>query len=406
MTTLKKQSYTDKSPSTKEISPFGVLSNSVFMAAGLGHFSVDLLNGTRATLLTFLSPTLGLNNAALGTISTIYVWASAAAQPIFGWLADRIGTRWLAALGIFWMFAFFELSMLTVGPLGIIFLVFASFGSAAFHPVGTMEATLVGREQYAGRETTAASWFFFFGQFGLFLGPTISGVLLSRFGLTGLMGLAILLVPISLNAGWQLRYRHLAHAAHRKSEAALTRPAADRKLIITLALMGGLQAWAQQNMITFVPKYLADLGQTPATYGLVSGLFMGGSAFGNVIGGNLADRFGKQRIVMTMLLLSTIPLFIISQIGWSHWLFILVPLAGFFTGSVHSIVVVAAQRALPMGMATASGLTLGFIFSAGALGTLLSGPLADSFGWPPVFQLTAGLTLFAALLTNGMKNKV
>ncbi|PJB67415.1 MAG: MFS transporter, partial [Anaerolineae bacterium CG_4_9_14_3_um_filter_57_17] len=58
-----------------------------------------------------------------------------------------------------------------------------------------------------------------------------------------------------------------------------------------------------------------------------------------------------------------------------------------------------AQRALPMGMATASGLTLGFIFSAGALGTILSGPIADAFGWPPVFALTTSLTLLAAGLT-------
>jgi FSR family fosmidomycin resistance protein-like MFS transporter len=394
MNTSSKTGSTGKS--TPKTSPFGVLFNGVFLASALGHFSVDLLNGTRATLLTFISPTLGLSNAALGTVSTIYVWASAATQPVFGWLADRIGARWLAALGILWMFAFFALSMLTSGALSVVFLIFGSLGSAAFHPAGTMESTLVGRELYAGRETTAASFFFFFGQFGLFLGPVVSGILLDRFGLSGLLALATILLPISLNAGWQFRHRHLAHAAHKAAEAAAPRIGAGRRFVFFLALVGALQAWAQQNMITFVPKYLADLGQSPAVYGLVSGLFMGGSAFGNVLGGNLADKFGKQRVAMVMLLLASIPLFIVSQIGWSGWLYLLVPLAGFFTGSVHSIVVVLAQRALPLGMATASGLTLGFIFSAGALGTLLSGPLADTLGWPPVFLLTGGLALTAA----------
>ena len=55
-------------------------------------------------------------------------------------------------------------------------------------------------------------------------------------------------------------------------------------------------------------------------------------------------------------------------------------------------------RGLRGGMALATGLTLGFMFSAGALGTLLSGPLADVWGFPPLFQMTSGLALAAAML--------
>ena len=108
---------------------------------------------------------------------------------------------------------------------------------------------------------------------------------------------------------------------------------------------------------------------------------------------------GNEIILFVTSALAVIPLAIISQIGWSPWLYVLVPLAGALTGSVQSIVVVLAQRALPMGMATASGLTLGFIFSVGALGTLLCGPLADQIGWPPVFLLTAGLAFVSAIMT-------
>ena len=152
-------------------------------------------------------------------------------------------------------------------------------------------------------------------------------------------------------------------------------------------------------MITFVPKYLSDLGASPTTYGLVSGLFKGGSALGNVLGGNLADRFGKLQTARAMLMMACIPLFLISKVGWSQWLFLFIPLSGALTGAVHSIVVVLAQRLVPGGMGLASGLVLGFMFSAGALGTLLSGPMADAQGFPLVFQLTAGLVLSAALLT-------
>jgi hypothetical protein len=76
------------------------------------------------------------------------------------------------------------------------------------------------------------------------------------------------------------------------------------------------------------------------------------------------------------------------------------------TGSVHSIVVVIAQSTIKGGMALASGLILGIMFSAGAFGTLLSGPLADSWGFPPVFQLTAGLVLTASLVSLRLKENI
>ena len=87
----------------------------------------------------------------------------------------------------------------------------------------------------------------------------------------------------------------------------------------------------------------------------------------------------------------------------SPWLYLLVPLSGMFTGSVHSIVVVTAQGVIKGGMALASGLILGIMFSAGAFGTLLSGPLADSWGFQPVFQMTAALVLTASLVTTRLR---
>ena len=73
------------------------------------------------------------------------------------------------------------------------------------------------------------------------------------------------------------------------------------------------------------------------------------------------------------------------------------------TGSVHSIVVVTAQGVIKGGMALATGLILGTMFSAGAFGTLLSGPLADSWGFPVVFEMTAGLVLTASLVSTQLK---
>jgi len=236
-----------------------------------------------------------------------------------------------------------------------------------------------------------------FGQLGFFFGPIIAGPLLGAFGLFGLLIPAGLCLPVALNAGWQLRNTKPAQPTGKK-EAAI-RINRSARFIVTLATVAILQAWAQQNMMTCLPKYLKDLGQAPALYGLITGLFMGGSALGNVLGGQLADRFGKQRVAGIMLALASVPLFLLSQVGWSPWLYLLVPLSGMLTGSVHSIVVVIAQSTIKGGMALASGLILGIMFSAGAFGTLLSGPLADRSGFPLVFQMTAVLVLLASLVS-------
>jgi FSR family fosmidomycin resistance protein-like MFS transporter len=173
--------------------------------------------------------------------------------------------------------------------------------------------------------------------------------------------------------------------------------------ILLLGIVATCQSWAQANMVNLMPKYLKDLGQSAATYGNMAGLFMGGSALGNVIGGYFGDRHPKRYVASLALLLASLPIYAASRIGWSPWLYLLVPLAGALTGAVFSLLVVIAQRLVPGGMALASGLALGFIFSSGALGLLFTGPLAEARGFPVVLYLTAGLVLFASPLALLLK---
>lgn len=375
-----------------------LLFDSLFSSVALSHLMVDVFNASRPVLLTYL----GLSETQIALYSTIYVWVSALTQPFFGWLSDRVGPRWLAAGGVLWMTIFYSCAVYIPGTTGLICLITAALGSSAFHPVGTVQATLQGRNRLAGRETTAASLFFMAGQMGHFLGPVITGLILASKGLPGMFILPIVSIPIGISLAYQLRYNH----PHPK-------PAGDGKVrlqagagfIILLAVVATLQSWSQANMINFFPKYLKDMGMSAATYGNIAGLFMGGSALGNVIGGYFGDRFTKRKVAATALLLASIPIFIMSQIGWSPWLYVLIPLAGACTGSVHSIMVVLAQRIISGGMALASGLILGFIFSAGALGMLLTGPMAEARGFPTVLMMTAGLVLLASPLALMLKEK-
>lgn len=360
---------------------------------------VDVFNSARPVLLTYL----GLTETQIAWISTIYIWASALTQPFFGWLSDRAGPRWLAAGGVLWMTVFFSGAVYFPGAGGLICLIIAALGSSSFHPVGTAQATLQGRNHLAGRETTAASLFFMAGQMGHFIGPIITGLILARLGLPWLLILSIVSIPIGFSLAYQLRHNH-PHPKPTNGDNTI-RLQASVGFILLLAIVATLQSWSQSNMIAFVPKYLKDMGLSAVTYGNIAGLFMGGSALGNVIGGHLGDKYTKRKVAATALLLAALPIYIMSQIGWSPWLYILIPLAGASTGSVHSIMVVLAQRMISGGMALASGLILGFIFSAGALGLLFTGPLAENYGFPTVLVLTTGLVLVASPLALMLKEK-
>lgn len=372
--------------------------DSIFSSISLGHFIIDVFNSSRPVLLTYL----GLSESEIALFTTIYIWASALAQPFFGWLSDRIGPRWLAAGGVLWMTVFYSATLFFPGNTGLICLVIAAFGSSAFHPVGAVQATLRGRDLLAGKETTATALFFAAGQLGHFIGPIITGLILASYKVPGLYIISIVSIPIAFSLIHQLR----ANRPHPRVD--VTNQSNHIKVgfifILTLALVAALQSWAQANIVNLIPKYLKDLGQNVTVYGSMAGLFMGGSAVGNVFGGYYGDRYSKRFVAAIFLFLSAIPIYISSLIGWSWWLYILVPISGALTGAVHSILVVFAQRIIPGGMALASGLVLGFIFSSGALGLLYSGYLAEVYGFPFVLVITTIMVLIAAPLALLLKD--
>ena len=370
--------------------------NRSFIATGLAHFAVDLLNSQRPLLLAIQSVPLGLSNFAIGLISTIYSLSGSLTQPLFGLLADRIGSRWIASFGVLWMVFCFSLALTVPGYPGLIFLVAAALGSGAFHPAGTADATQRGRSQLSHMETTATSIFFFFGQAGYFLGPLLGGPIIHRWGIVGLLVLPAFVAPVGLNLAVHLRPLNAdvkkADPVVKMVETPLSIPV---RLLPFLSLIT-FRSWTQMTMVAFLPKYLSDLGYSPSIYGPIAGMFMGGSAFAGVAGGWLADRYGKKVVTTSTLMLGVVPLLLFPMAGSPAEFWILSILGGGLIGASHSIIVLMAQNRMPQRMGAASGLVLGFTFTVGAVGTLISGVIADLFGFSTLFFFLAVLTLTAA----------
>ncbi len=370
-----------------------------YLAVAITHFFVDVLNSGRTLLVAILAIALGLTNAQVGLALLLYNVGSSVSQPLFGLLADRVGPRWLVIGGMGWMMFFYSMAAVLGDWPALIALTVAGVGSGAFHPPGTMVASQISNTH----RTRATAIFFMAGQIGLFSGPILTGFLLEGFGRPGYLVLPVASF-IAFASGWQWLVDKRIHHHHPDEPVALTNSPTDSRpdnlirhsTLIGLIILSG--STVSITAINFAPKLFTELGYAPTYVGWLSGLFMMGSAIGGVVGGALADRIGGKPIILLGVLGVILPVyFYVPAEGATR--FVLLLMAGFFSGMPHSILVIMVQSLLPGRQALASGLALGFMFSSGSAGSYVLGIVADNIGLAFALQWTAVLPLIGAAAT-------
>ena len=373
--------------------------NRVFFAVAGGHFTIDLLNSTGAVLLAVLKEPLGLSYAQIGTALTLYLLIGSLSQPLFGWLSDKMQGRVVFLAGsVLWMALCFTLVAFAPSWTWLlpVFLL-APLGSGLFHPLGTAAVATAAPE----RAASATSLFFFAGQVGLATGPFLAGTLAGRFGAMGLLPLAAFaLIPatILLLARRDERDFAVQPKAASTQRATRVRTNAAIALVVAFVVLVALRASIQAVYQAYLPQLFQSRGWDPTLFGLMAGVFMAAGAVGQVITGNIADRYGIRAAVLWPLLLS-IPTGLFCLLTPSVGLaFVACAAAGFLIGGQHSVLVVHAQQLLPVKQGFAAGLILGFNFASGAIGTWFAGQIADSAGLQPVMVWMTLLGLPAAAL--------
>ena len=371
------------------------------MAVTAGHTAIDVFNSMGPVLLAFLRTPLALSNTEIGLAVGTYQFLAGATQPPFGWLADRIGSRWLGPLSVVWAvglvsLAFFVANRTQSYSLFLVVFAIAALGSGAFHPQGTMHA---GRAP-SGRSETTTAVFFFGGQMGLTFGPVMAGILLAKLGPPGIYGLALAVLPIVAFMSWGLRHTSGREQIQRGQEAQTraTEAPISARVVALLVAIYTCRGWVIIGTASLLPILFQELGFGPTGYGILTGLFWLGGALTGVLAGGWARRWGRRPIVALTTAAGSFSLVFLPMTG--GWLTFPVALAtGALLGAAHSILIVVAQSLLPVRQGLASGIALGYFFGIGAVASVIIGALSDVWSLAPVIQAGAVFGLTAAALT-------
>lgn len=373
-----------------------VLRRPALIVVSLGHLTVDMFSASLPILLVVFAARLGLSNAGIGTVATIYTLCTSLSQPLFGIAADRWNSRWLNAGAIVWQAGCFVLATILPGYAALAAFALAALGSGAYHPHGSLNIRHIAGDQAA----TGTSIFFFFGLAGHALGPVLVGLLLARVSLTvAVSSMAALIVPIVLLVLF------IAPAGHHSEPHGARQAAAAQQMewapyrLAAFLLVFFCFAWPLAATTTFFPKWLSDAGFSSSAFGALLGVFSLASAFGGIAGGALADRWSRKWVIVLSLVLAAGPfylLYLTPAIGISA--FITMAVAGFAIGMPQSVMIVMGQNLFPRNLGFGSGLVLGFFFTVTAIAAWINGWLADLIGLHQTLLLAPWLCLLAATI--------
>jgi FSR family fosmidomycin resistance protein-like MFS transporter len=299
------------------------------------------------------------------------------------------------------------LALSTIMPVYLLIAVaigFSGIGIAAFHPEAARFVNIVA----GGRKATAMSVFSLGGNLGFAVGPLLGTALMLAFGLQG--GL-FLMVPGAVVAYLMTRQiprlvlRGQAAAARAAGSRALPADAWGPFLRLTCVILSRSIVFYGLN--TFLPLYWRDaLNQPIAVGGVALTILLTTGAAGTMLGGWIADRYGRRAVVLAGLGAASPILFaLVSTQDAVLATILLVPL-GLALFAPMSVMVVMGQEYLPNRIGTASGVTMGLGVGVGGLAAPFLGQLADANGIHSVLHLLAFIPLFSfacALTLPGRK---
>jgi FSR family fosmidomycin resistance protein-like MFS transporter len=359
------------------------------------HALADCCQGAVPALLPFLIAEHGWSYATASSLMLAALLASSAVQPLFGHLADRRSMAWLMPAGV--LAGTVGVALAAVAPsfwLAFAAVVFAGLGIAAVHPEGSRFANYLS----GTRRATGMSVFSLGGNVGFALGPVLVTPAVLWLGLPGAL---LLILPGALVAAGVAREMPRL-ATFRPSAVGERRPGAEGRddwpAFSRLALVITSRTFLFYGMVTFIPLYFVDvLHRSESAGGTALTVYLVGGAVGTMLGGTLADRFGRRPVLIGSLVLC-VPLMLAFLAAPAAIATPLLLVAGAATVATFSVTVVMGQEYLPSRIGVASGVTLGLAIGLGGMAAPVLGLIADAHGLETALTIAALLPLIGVAM--------
>jgi FSR family fosmidomycin resistance protein-like MFS transporter len=368
----------------------------------LGHLFTDIAQGSVPALLPFLIFRDHLSYAAVSALVLAATISSSVIQPLFGHVSDRYSLPWLMPLGP--ALGGLGIALAGLAPnYGLTFaaVVLSGIGVAAFHPEGSRFANYVS----GARRASGMSLFSVGGNVGFALGPVLMTPLLLAFGLHGTV---FALIPTWAMAAVLLR--ELPRLKDFRSDVVQGRVQRGEhheawRPFAVLAGVIALRSFVYFGLVTFIPLYYVRVLHTGKAFGnsALTAMLLGG-ALGTLLGGPLADRFGRRTVLIASMV-ALPPLVIGFLLSGPALGLLFAALAGAATIATFAVTIVMGQEFLPGRLGVAAGVTIGLSIGLGGVGAPLLGLLADAHGLTAVFYAIACLPGAALLLVLALPRR-
>ncbi|MBA2518082.1 MAG: MFS transporter [Chloroflexia bacterium] len=363
---------------------FEVVRNRPLLTLAVGHMTVDMYAGLLPMMYPLLAGKFALDLKTVGMVALAYGAGSSLSQPLFGWLADRHGTRYIG-LALSWTAITFALLGFVPNFAVLVALAALSgIGSGAYHPMGALNASAVISE---ARRNSAMSIYTTGGTLGIATGPLIGVLTLGAFGLHGTIFMLIPGLLIAVVLLFEMRAIALRPRRTGGSPRLVPPPVPIGPISVVVGVMM-LRAWSVFGLQAFIPIWYASMGYEPSFYGLLATTLVLANVIGAIGAGHLADRFGRRILIVGSTILSVPALLLFAQFPGSI-AFVTAAAIGLLAASTTPLLLVTAQQLMVGRAGMASGLVLGLGFVMGAIGVPILGAVGDAHGIQNAMRLLA-----------------
>ncbi len=237
------------------------------------------------------------------------------------------------------------------------------------------------------------------GNVGFGLGPVVITPLVLAFGLHGT---AFVLIPTWLMAGVLLYELPRLRAFRADVVGGRVQPGNHPQAWRPFGVLAGviaMRSFVYFGMVTFIELYYVEVLHASKTLGSVAlTAMLFGGALGTLIGGPLADRFGRRTVLIGSMLLLP-PLIVGFLLSGRVLGVVFAAIAGAVTIATFAVTIVMGQEYLPGRVGMSAGVTIGLSIGLGGIGAPLLGLIGQAAGLRAVFETIAVLPLGALLLT-------